>query len=323
MGNAKSQSETGLKPLSQFENSLGSGRWADGSVFHAGADSGTNFVFQRPPQRTRIGALLIFTRLSLCGARHRSTFLFLVSRGLAPSLPSLDLIMPSSKEKRRVQQKSRRKKKRVKEDHRLRHCESQRKYEAGKKQKMSYRDEEQRDPLDQPSPVESEYRAFGGGGAYDSDDDESYDEATKDRVAKAYGMSMEQQRLAGEGIAGAAAGAVAKETLDRIRQTEADAIKDIKSMSAKKKKKKQLTMAPNQQSAGQTARKQLQFESPLKKSNTVRLLLREVLFFKLLSKTMLSVSSIYAYEQETFVRIQLMFVVFLIVIAVVVKILVG
>ena len=79
MGNAKSQSETGLKPLSQFENSLGSGRWADGSVFHAGADSGTNFVFQRPPQRTRIGALLIFTRLSLCGARHRSTFLFLVS----------------------------------------------------------------------------------------------------------------------------------------------------------------------------------------------------------------------------------------------------
>ena len=134
---------------------------------------------------------------------------------------------------------------------------------------------------------------------------------------------MEQQRLAGEGIAGAAAGAVAKETLDRIRQTEADAIKDIKSMSAKKKKKKQLTMAPNQQSAGQTARKQLQFESPLKKSNTVRLLLREMLFFKLLSKTMLSVSSIYAYEQETFVRIQLMFVVFLIVIAVVVEILVG
>ena len=38
---------------------------------------------------------------------------------------------------------------------------------------------------------------------------------------------------------------------------------------------------------------------------------------------MLSVSSIYAYEQETFVRIQLMFVVFLIVIAVVVEILVG
>ena len=159
---------------------------------------------------------------------------------------------------------------------------SQLKYEADKKQKMSYRGEEQRDPLDQPSPVESDYSPFGGGGAYDSDDDDSYDEATKDRVAKTYTVSMEQQRLAGEGIAGAAAGAVAKETLDRIRQTEADAIKDIKSMSAKKKKKKQLTMAPNQQSAGQTARKQLQFESPLRKSNTVRLLLREVLFFQTL-----------------------------------------
>ena len=176
--------------------------------------------------------------------------------------------MPSNKEKRKLQQRARRAEaKAKKEQSRLRHNLSQSKYRK-KQERMN-----ENNSLDQPSPVRSEVGEYEGSDEY-NDSDESFDSATKDRVANLYTNSMKQQRLAGADIMGGvskAAVGVAKETQSNIRITEAVAVEDIKSMSSKKKKKKKGKML-HYQSAGQTA-KTIQFSSEdtaEKNSNMVR-----------------------------------------------------